>query len=48
MCESRIQWGFITRKNNKTKLWQENILKINVEHTKSNGEFYFYLYLLDT
>jgi len=33
---------------NKTRLWQENIFKINVEHTKSNGEFYFCLYLLGT
>jgi hypothetical protein len=34
--------------NNKTRLWQENIAKINVEQTKGNKKFYLYLYLLGT
>jgi len=33
---------------NKTRLWQENIPKIDVEQIKNNGEFYFYLHPLDT
>jgi hypothetical protein len=33
---------------NKTRLWQENLLKIGVEHIKSNGKFYLYLYPLGT
>jgi hypothetical protein len=48
MCESRIQQGLLQWKINITRLRQENILKINVQHTKSNGEFYSYLYLLGT
>jgi hypothetical protein len=45
MCKTIIQQDFIA-KINKTKLWQENISKSDVELTKSNGEFYLYLYRL--
>ncbi len=34
------------QKGYKTRLWQENVSKTNVEQTKSNGELYFYLYPL--
>ncbi len=48
-CEIRIQQDFIIKKlKNRTKLWQENIPKTNVEHIESNEEFYFYLYSLGT
>jgi hypothetical protein len=33
---------------NRTRLWQENIPKINVEQIEGNGKFYFYLYPLST
>jgi hypothetical protein len=45
--ETKIQQDFIV-KINKTRLWQENIPKTDVEQTKSNEEFYLYLYLLGT
>ncbi len=32
----------------KTRLWQKNVPKINVEHIKCNEEFYHYLYPLGT
>jgi hypothetical protein len=35
-------------KKKKKKIVIRNIPKIGVEHTKSNGEFYFYLYPLGT
>ncbi len=38
----------ILQKRNKTRLWQKNIPKIDVEYTKGDGEFYFYLYPLGT
>jgi hypothetical protein len=38
----------LLQKINKTRLQQENVLKISVEHTKCNGEFYLYLYPLGT
>jgi hypothetical protein len=37
------------QRKNKTGLWQKKIVpKTNVEQTKGKGEFYFYLYSLDT
>jgi len=36
------------QKQNKTKLWKENVPKTNVEQTKGNGESYHYLYPLGT
>jgi hypothetical protein len=33
---------------NRTRLWQENIPKISVEHIESNGESSLYLYPLGT
>jgi hypothetical protein len=36
------------KKKNRTRLQQENVPKIGVEHTKGNGEFCFYLYSLGT
>jgi len=42
-------WNLLQGINkNKTRLWQENLLKIGVEHIKSNGKFYLYLYPLGT
>jgi hypothetical protein len=38
----------LLQKINKTRLQQENVLKIGVEHNKGNGEFYLYLYSLGT
>ncbi len=43
MCEQKSN-KLLLQIRNKTRLWQENVPKINVEHTKNNGEFYFYLY----
>jgi len=39
MCKTRIQQKFIAKNKNKTRLWQENIPKMNVELTKGNDEF---------
>jgi hypothetical protein len=36
------------RNKNKTRLWQENMPKTNVEQIKGNEEFYLYLYPLGT
>jgi hypothetical protein len=32
--------------NNRIKLWQENVFKINVEQTENNVGFYLYLHPL--
>jgi hypothetical protein len=37
-----------TKKQKKTKLWEENVPKISVEQTKGNGESYHYVYPLGT
>jgi hypothetical protein len=34
------------KKRTRTKQWQENIYKINVEQIESHNEFYIHLYLL--
>jgi hypothetical protein len=39
-----IQQNLIAKRN-KIRMWQENVPKTDVEHTKGNGEFYLYLYL---
>jgi hypothetical protein len=33
---------------NKTKLWQENVSKTNVEQIENNEKLYLYLYSLST
>jgi len=44
--KSRIQQGFITKKK-PNKAITRKCTQTRVEHTKCNGEFYLYLYLLD-
>jgi hypothetical protein len=41
----KIQQDFIVKKKQNKTMTKKNIPKINVEHTKDNGKFYFYLYL---
>jgi hypothetical protein len=38
----------LMQKRNRTKLWPENIPKINVEQTKGSEESYLYLYSFGT
>ncbi len=38
--------NILLQRRNKTMLWQKYVPKTNVEQTKGNGEFYFYLYPL--
>jgi hypothetical protein len=48
-AKQKFNWIFLQEWNkNITRLWQENVPKINVEQTEGNGELYFYLYLLGT
>jgi len=40
--------GFCYKNEKKNILWQENVPKTSVKHTKGSGESYLYLYPLGT
>ncbi len=46
MYKTIIQQNVIANKEYKTRLWQENIPKTNVEQTKNDVKLYLYLYPL--
>jgi hypothetical protein len=46
-CAKQESNKILLQGRNKTRLWQENVPKISVEHTEGNGDFYNYLYLLN-
>ncbi len=47
-CAKQDSNKIILQRKNKTRLWQKNVPKIGVEQTKGKGEFYLYLYSLNT
>jgi len=46
ICAKQESNKILLQRRNKTRIWQEIVLKTNVEHTKGNEKFYLYLYPL--